>query len=148
MTVRMGRTKWTVVRSAYILTKLTAQFLVYRGVQVVCLCLSLFVSVCVCRSKSLYRLSQGDDVAYCNHYGEEWHVSVTKGFRCIDLRKWLQYVTSSPCYNLYSWLWILSRRSRKDAQHCKHCHIFTPLLPDNQSITVLPKLQRSVFTDG
>ena len=35
----------------------------------------------------LYRLSQGEDVAYCNHYGEGWHVSLTKGFRCVDLRK-------------------------------------------------------------
>ena len=35
----------------------------------------------------LYRLSLGEDVAYCNHYGGGWHVSLTKGFRCIDLRK-------------------------------------------------------------
>ena len=35
----------------------------------------------------LYRLSQGEDVAYCNHYGGGWHVSLTKGFRCVDLRK-------------------------------------------------------------
>ena len=26
----------------------------------------------------LYRLSQGEDVAYCNHYSGGWHVSVTK----------------------------------------------------------------------
>jgi len=35
----------------------------------------------------LHRLPQGEDVAYCNHYGGGWHVSVTKGFRCIDIRK-------------------------------------------------------------
>lgn len=35
----------------------------------------------------LYRLSEGEDVAYCNHYGRGWHVSLTKGFRCVDLRK-------------------------------------------------------------
>jgi len=38
----------------------------------------------------LYRLSQCEDVAYCNHYGGGWHISMTKGFHCIDLRKgWL-----------------------------------------------------------
>ena len=35
----------------------------------------------------LCRLSQGEDVAYCTHYGGGWHVSLTKGFRCVDLRK-------------------------------------------------------------
>ena len=33
----------------------------------------------------LDRLTAG--VAYCMHYGGAWHVSLTKGFRCIDLRK-------------------------------------------------------------
>ena len=32
-------------------------------------------------------LAQDKDVAYCAHYGGGWHVSVTKGFRCVDLRK-------------------------------------------------------------
>jgi len=35
----------------------------------------------------LRRLSEGGDVAYCMHYGRAWHVSLTKGFRCVDLRK-------------------------------------------------------------
>ena len=35
----------------------------------------------------LRRLSGGEDVAYCMHYGVAWHVSLTKGFRCVDLRK-------------------------------------------------------------
>jgi len=35
----------------------------------------------------LCKLSEGDDVAYCMHYGGAWHVSLTKGFRCVDLRK-------------------------------------------------------------
>ena len=35
----------------------------------------------------LRRLSEGEDVAYCLHYGGAWHVSLTKGFRCVDLRK-------------------------------------------------------------
>ena len=35
----------------------------------------------------LRRLSEGEDVAYCMHYGVAWHVSLTKGFRCVDLRK-------------------------------------------------------------
>jgi len=35
----------------------------------------------------LRRLSEGEDVAYCMHYGDAWHVSLTKGFRCVDLRK-------------------------------------------------------------
>ena len=35
----------------------------------------------------LRRLSEGQDVAYCMHYGGAWHVSLTKGFRCVDLRK-------------------------------------------------------------
>jgi len=33
------------------------------------------------------RLSQGEDVVFCMHYGGAWHVSLTKGFRCVDLRK-------------------------------------------------------------
>ena len=45
----------------------------------------------------LYRLSQGEDVAYCNHYGGGWHVSVTKGFRCIDLRKWWLPIGETSC---------------------------------------------------
>ena len=32
----------------------------------------------------LCRLSEGEDVAYCMHYGGAWHVSLTKGFRCVD----------------------------------------------------------------
>ena len=35
----------------------------------------------------LSKLTQGEDVAYHNHHGGGWHVSLTKGFRCIDLRK-------------------------------------------------------------
>jgi len=35
----------------------------------------------------LRRLSEGEDVAYCMHYGGAWHESLTKGFRCVDLRK-------------------------------------------------------------
>ena len=35
----------------------------------------------------LRKLSDGEDVAYCMHYGGAWHVSLTKGFRCVDLRK-------------------------------------------------------------
>jgi len=30
----------------------------------------------------LRRLSEGEDVTYCMHYGGAWHVSLTKGFRC------------------------------------------------------------------
>ena len=45
----------------------------------------------------LYRLSQGEDVAYCNHYGGGWHVSVTKGFHCIDLRKWWLPIGETSC---------------------------------------------------
>jgi len=36
----------------------------------------------------LNSLSQDRDVAYCAHYGGGWHVSVTTGYRCVDLRKW------------------------------------------------------------
>lgn len=36
----------------------------------------------------LQKMSQDEDVAYCSHYGGGWHASVTKGFRCVDLRKW------------------------------------------------------------
>jgi len=35
----------------------------------------------------LRRLSEGEDVAYCMHYAGTWHVSLTKGFRCVALRK-------------------------------------------------------------
>ena len=35
----------------------------------------------------LCKLTQGEDVAYRIHYGGGWHASLTKGFRCIDLRK-------------------------------------------------------------
>jgi len=45
----------------------------------------------------LYRLSQGEDVAYCNHYGGGWHVSVTKRFHCIDLRKWWLPIGEMSC---------------------------------------------------
>ena len=34
------------------------------------------------------RLMLGRDVAYSNHYGGGWHVSVTTGYRCVDMRKW------------------------------------------------------------
>ena len=33
----------------------------------------------------LHKLSEGDDVAFCMHYGGAWHVSLTEGLRCIDL---------------------------------------------------------------
>ena len=45
----------------------------------------------------LYRLSQGEDVAYCNHYGGGWQVSLTKGFHCIDLRKWWLPIGETSC---------------------------------------------------
>ena len=32
-------------------------------------------------------LAQDKDVSYCAHYGGGWHVSMTKGFRYVDLRK-------------------------------------------------------------
>jgi len=35
----------------------------------------------------LRRLSEGEDVVFCLHYGGAGHVSLTKGFRCVDLRK-------------------------------------------------------------
>jgi len=35
----------------------------------------------------LCKLTQGEDLAYQNHYGGGWYVSLTKGFQCIDLRK-------------------------------------------------------------
>jgi len=35
----------------------------------------------------LNRLTSSEDVGYCMHYGGAWHVSLTKGFRCVDLRK-------------------------------------------------------------
>jgi len=49
-----------------------------------------WASFLLCLNKidnQLYRLTLGEDVAYCNHYGGGWHVLLTKGFRCIDLRK-------------------------------------------------------------
>jgi len=45
----------------------------------------------------LQKLSQDEDVAYCNHYGSGWHVSVTKGFRCIDLRKFFVPTGETTC---------------------------------------------------
>ena len=35
----------------------------------------------------LYKLTQCADVSLQIHYGGGWYVSLTKGFRCIDLRK-------------------------------------------------------------
>ena len=35
----------------------------------------------------LCKVTQGEHVAYRIHYGGGWHVSLTNGFRCIDLRK-------------------------------------------------------------
>ena len=37
----------------------------------------------------LHRLSEGEDVSFCMHYGGAWHVSLTKRFRCVDLRKFV-----------------------------------------------------------
>ena len=34
----------------------------------------------------LRRLSEDEDVD-CMRYGGAWHVSLTKGFRCVDLKK-------------------------------------------------------------
>jgi len=34
----------------------------------------------------LRRLSEGEDVAYCMHYGGAWHATLTKGIRCVDVR--------------------------------------------------------------
>jgi len=45
----------------------------------------------------LQKLSQDEDVAYRNHYGGGWHVSVTKGFRCIDLRKFFVPTGETTC---------------------------------------------------
>ena len=38
--------------------------------------------------EQLNMMSQEQDVAYRYHYGGGWHVSVTTGFKCVDLRKW------------------------------------------------------------
>jgi len=38
--------------------------------------------------EQLNLMSQERDVAYRYHYGGGWHVSVTTGFKCVDLRKW------------------------------------------------------------
>ena len=35
----------------------------------------------------LDKLSRGEEVAYRNHHGGGWHVSVTSDFQCVDLRK-------------------------------------------------------------
>jgi len=44
-----------------------------------------------CKDKvdeQLNMMSQEQDVAYRYHYGGGWHVSMTTGFWCVDLRKW------------------------------------------------------------
>ena len=33
------------------------------------------------------KMFRGEEVAYCNHHGGGWHVSVTSGYHCVDLRK-------------------------------------------------------------
>jgi len=38
--------------------------------------------------EQLNMMSQEQDVAYRYHYGGGWHVSMTTGFKCVDLRKW------------------------------------------------------------
>ena len=38
--------------------------------------------------EQLNLMTQERDVAYRYHYGGGWHVSVTTGFKCVDLRKW------------------------------------------------------------
>jgi len=35
----------------------------------------------------LDKMFRGEEVSYRNHYGGGWHVSVTSGFQCVDLRK-------------------------------------------------------------
>ena len=37
--------------------------------------------------RQLEKMFRGEDVTYRNHYGGGWHVSVTSGFQCIDLKK-------------------------------------------------------------
>ena len=45
----------------------------------------------------LCKLTQGEDLAYQNHYGGGWHVSLTTGFRCIDLRKFYVPFGETTC---------------------------------------------------
>ena len=43
---------------------------------------------CAMATSPLPAVADGsEDVAYCMHYAGAWHVSLTKGFRCVDLRK-------------------------------------------------------------
>jgi len=59
----------------------------------------------------LCKLTQGEDVAYHVHYGGRWHVSLTKGFRCIDIRKFCIAFGETTCkptktgivLRLYEW---------------------------------------------
>jgi len=70
----------------------------------------------------LYRLSQGEDVKYCSHYGAGCHVSLTKDGRRIDLRKWCIPTAETSCKP--SKAGITLRRSEwsklKDAMHKLH----------------------------
>ena len=45
----------------------------------------------------LEKLSKGEDVAYRNHYGGGWHISVTSGFECVDLRKFYLPAVQTEC---------------------------------------------------
>jgi hypothetical protein len=49
-----------------------------------------FVSRIVDVENAVQKLSDGEDVQYTQHLGGNWYVSVTKGFPCVDFRKfWL-----------------------------------------------------------
>jgi len=45
----------------------------------------------------LCKLTQGEDLTYQNHYGGGWYVSLTKGFQCIDLRKFYMLFGETTC---------------------------------------------------
>jgi len=45
----------------------------------------------------LYKLTQGENLVYQSHYGGGWYVSLTKGFRCIDLRKFYVPFGETTC---------------------------------------------------
>ena len=59
-----------------------------------------FASFLLCLDEidnQLYKLTQGEKLAYQNHYGGGWYVSLTKGFRCIDLRKFYVPFGETTC---------------------------------------------------
>jgi hypothetical protein len=69
-------------------TPKTAEFTSKRWVEFV----RLFEQI----DESLQQIAAKQYVKYCTHIGGKWHVSVTTGFACVDIREFYYHPTQGP----------------------------------------------------